>query len=135
VTQVTDRRPPGLGIIPAVTFVRQAAAALLLLGFLGTPAAACLVAVSHMTPDEEQCCREMAGDCGKVIMPVAHSCCPAVQRDNSMTLALKATKVAPVLVVVALPQLTAPAPERPLRAAVDTSPPESPPGADSILRI
>lgn len=115
--------------------LRQLVVGLVLLAFLGTPAAACMIAASHMTPSEEECCREMAGECGETIMPVAHSCCPAVKRDDSATAAAKAQKVAPVLVAVALPQFALDADRAPLPRPAEHSPPESPPGANSILRI
>ena len=134
-TWVTDAHSAGLDIISLVFRLRQFAAALVLTVLVGAPAAACVIAASQMTPDEEECCRQMAGDCGKIIMPVAHSCCPAFKRDNSMSVALKVTKAAPVLVTVALPAIPALPPRLSLPAIAGHSPPESPPGANSILRI
>jgi hypothetical protein len=45
------------------------------------PAMACLVPAFHLTPDEQACCKRMAGKCGGI--PVSHSCCkPTLERDG-----------------------------------------------------
>jgi hypothetical protein len=47
---------------------------------LGAPMMACLVPNAQLSADEEQCCKEMAGECQKTDsdMPASHSCCNTV---------------------------------------------------------
>jgi hypothetical protein len=44
---------------------------------LGGPIVACAAPAAQLTADEKQCCRDMAGECGRHAsgMPMSHSCC------------------------------------------------------------
>jgi hypothetical protein len=42
---------------------------------LATPIMACLIPAASMTAAERDCCKRMAGDCGKPGMPQSHPCC------------------------------------------------------------
>jgi hypothetical protein len=102
------------------------------------PAMACLVPMRAMTPAEHDCCLKMAQECGSATMPSSHSCCQGQRRDTAVspTPLYSATRpfdvaIVPqvsMLVVVNLP-VSFPVP------ALEAPPPESSPGASSILRI
>src|ERR1700677_754809 len=50
---------------------------LLVVLLLGGPIVACAAPAAQLTADEKQCCRDMAGECGRGAsdMPMSHSCC------------------------------------------------------------
>ena len=110
--------------------------ALALLWFAG-PAMACLATAVHLTPDEQACCKRMAGECGG--MPVSHSCCkPTLERDGHFLTA--GTFTHPPLQVLYLDRAvyseTATRESGSDRAAlINFSPPESPPTLQVNLRI
>jgi len=72
--QSLQRRPP-VAYTLAMRTARKLIAGLVTLLLLALPAAACVAASEVMSQSEQECCREMAGDCGKVPMEVSHSCC------------------------------------------------------------
>src|SRR5215469_15421278 len=42
---------------------------------MATPIMACLIPAASMTAAERECCKRMAGECGKAGMPQSHPCC------------------------------------------------------------
>lgn len=69
----------------------KSVAAVALLTFFLQPLAACFS--PEMTQTDEECCRQMAGDCGQVSMPTSHSCCKFVDRSGSARPEAKSTIV------------------------------------------
>jgi len=118
-----------------VKILRQIASSLLLVLLLGYPAMACLVLGAEMTQAERNCCKQMAQRCGSMKMPASHSCCDStVSIPHSM---LQASFVQ--VTVPAVSGAVASSVPRPHIATPEFSlfelhpPPESPPGALSIL--
>ena len=110
----------------------------LLLGVLfGYPVMACLVPDAEMTEAERACCKHMAQQCGSMNMPSSHSCCQKeVSRPNSMLGATFAQLVAPALSGAMIAELPQPMVVGTEFSSFELhSPPESPPGTSSILRI
>lgn len=120
-----------------VKIVRQLATALLMIFLLGYPAMACLVLGAEMTQAERNCCKQMADECGSMRMPASHSCChSAVSLPGSMLQASFVQLIVPAVsgaVVTGVPQARLATPE--FSVFELHPPPESPPGASSILRI
>lgn len=115
-------------------FVALAVVALL----FSAPVMACAMEAATFTVTEAECCHAMQGQCHKYVGPASHDCCRTMERAPDATAArsttpleLPAVAVAPpaALVAAASPVTSLP----PSFAA--HSPPGSPPGADSILRI
>src|SRR5215831_3191323 len=48
----------------------------LVLMLAALPVAACVVPSASMTSPERECCKKMAGECGRAGMAKSHSCCP-----------------------------------------------------------
>ncbi|HYL13677.1 MAG TPA: hypothetical protein VEV41_11620 [Terriglobales bacterium] len=104
-----------------------------------TPAIACVLPGTTLSPAERECCHHMAEQCGSTMMPASHSCCQAPARSNSvLNHAQAVTPVRPVLVAV----VTSPvAPVMPPMATMPSqfaflhAPPEPSPGSNSVLRI
>ena len=46
-----------------------------------SPLAACVLPDSVLTVEEQECCREMADQCGQMEMPSSHSCCTLTARQ------------------------------------------------------
>lgn len=119
---------------------RQLGIVLLLLVSYLTPAMACMVSDVHMNAEERACCRAMKNQCEQMGMQSSHGCCqkaPQSAQDNA--LATNATTYHPV--VVATVWLAVSDWFHPVLIAgdwsehPDYSPPQSPPGSISVLRI
>lgn len=112
---------------------------LLALSVFALPLMACLLPDASLTTEERECCRKMAGECGK--MPSSHSCCKTTVRDadpyliNSrlqISAPAQATQaVLPVGEITGLPDLIS----QFVISSDAHAPPESPPVKTSILRI
>src|SRR5216684_3974218 len=59
----------------------KAGISMLSLLLLATPIMACLIPAASMTAAERDCCKRMAGECGKARMPQSHPCCQATVPD------------------------------------------------------
>jgi hypothetical protein len=100
---------------------------------------ACLQPDATLTTEERECCRRMAGECGK--MPSSHSCCKTTVRETDPYLsnsrlpidAPAQTKLAilPVSEIIGLPGLVS----QFVTSSDAHAPPASPPVETSILRI
>jgi hypothetical protein len=112
---------------------------LLLVSYL-TPTMACVVSDVQMNAEERACCRAMNSQCEQIGMSPSHRCCQKALKsaqDNALD-----TKVATHLpVAVSLIWLST-AESLNLgpfatgsREQADHSPPQSPPGSISVLRI
>src|SRR5215467_8518613 len=55
--------------------VFKAAVSMLSLLLLATPIMACMIPAAFMTAAERECCKRMAGECGRAGMPQSHPCC------------------------------------------------------------
>lgn len=107
---------------------------------VGAPVLACLLPGEELSPAEKQCCREMAGQCGRVDMPSSHSCCKTVVRAHPVWLPrTSASPVQPLRVVSELPPENLVAANGDggfaLRRLSSHAPPESPSDALPVLRI
>jgi len=119
---------------------RQFGVMLLLLVSCLAPAMACIIPNAEMNTQERACCRMMKNQCGQMGMPASHGCCqktPPSVHDNAM--ATKTATFHPVVhpvIWLATSELV-----KPTSAVAgwvehsDYSPPESPPGTISVLRI
>ena len=124
---------------PEVRLVCKLAALLLALSVFASPLMACLQPDATLTTEERECCRKMAGECGK--MPASHSCCKTTVRDTDPYLsnsrvqisapAHAAQAVPPVSEIIGLPGLVS----QFVTSSDAHAPPESPPVKTSILRI
>lgn len=65
-----------------VGVIRKIVAALACVLLLGAPVLACLAPGEPLSPAEKECCKEMAGECGRADMPTSHSCCKPVVRPQ-----------------------------------------------------
>ena len=106
----------------------------------GAPVLACLLPGEELSPAEKQCCREMAGQCGRVDMPSSHYCCKTVVRAHPVWVSrASVSPVQPLRVVSELvPENLAAANEEggfALRCLSSHAPPESPSGPLPVLRI
>jgi len=122
----------------SVRLARKIVGILLLGVLLGYPAMACLsTAASEMREAERECCKHMAPDCGSINMPASHSCCQVqVWQQNSMLNVASSHLAPPAAIEITTTDQAG------LRTAASEfsffqlhPPPESPPGASSILRI
>src|ERR1700722_8871914 len=84
-----------------VTKVRAALLLSIVLMWVASPAIACVLPGATLTPAERECCRHMAGQCGRASMPAGHSCCQTKSHHSD-----------------ALPQASASVPTRHLTFAV-----------------
>src|SRR6185312_11313282 len=104
------------------------------------PAMACSIPGVRMTRAEMACCKHMTAECGNAAMPVSHGCChkdlpvlghfKGVPTSSAHLMSVGNTAgfgVAPTVHLIALHRSSAPQHE--------TSPPQSPPAAISVLRI
>lgn len=107
------------------------------ISFAVQPLASCFS--EEMTASEEQCCTEMAGDCGQVSMPTAHSCCRYVDRSDPARPEVKRSLESTTLVAVTSlgPEvlLALSAPVGVAGEAAPESPPGSPTPSLQVLRI
>ena len=117
--------------------VRQIVSFVMLLVLCGLPAMACLIPGAEMTATERECCKRMAEQCGSMEMPSSHSCCQEeISQPNSMLSASLAQLTAPALSGTVTGELPQPQAAQPSVSSFEFQlPPESPPGASSILRI
>jgi len=121
----------------------KAGVSMLSLLLLATPVMACLIPAASMTAAERECCKRMAGECGRVGMPHSHPCCQTTTAPDHfapMKTSSSVNSVQLALAVTYAPQQTFLAPtlhESDLAPwATDIhSPPISPPASISILRI
>ncbi len=118
--------------------VRKAGILLLALFMLGAPAMACLGPVMAVSMDK--CCRpQPLAHCGAMPLPTAKSCCktPATPAQNSLAVRTATDRLnLPVIAQVsqsAAYDIASQAAR--FLGAVVGSPPESPPGSISVLRI
>ena len=100
------------------------------------PVMACMMEAATLSVSEAECCRQMQGDCHASIGPASHKCCRtfAGAADTfapAKAAALQFAVVATLSIPDALPVNTAAA----LPVAISPSPPGSPPGSSTILRI
>jgi hypothetical protein len=121
-----------------VKFVGKFAVLTLTVSLFAAPLMACLVSANTMSAEERECCRQMAGDCGK--MPASHSCCKTVVKDSDPYLSTSPVQISlhSHFAVFVLPAID-------LSSVQDASfdpvysdahaPPESLPAKTSILRI
>ena len=112
---------------------------LLLVSYL-TPAMACMVSDVQMNAEERACCRIMHGQCEQMGMPASHGCCQKAPHSAlDKALVTKTTNNHPVVVAVVWLmthewlQPSVISAERINRAG--NSPPQFPPGSNSVLRI
>ena len=110
---------------------------------LATPIMACAMEANAMTAAERECCKRMAGECGKGKMSQSHSCCqtvaipdhlPAIKSSSgvhSKSLALVLVHALPAIATMAMIPESGSSP----READIHSPPVSPPITISVLRI
>jgi len=122
-----------------VRLVCKLAALVLVLSVFASPLMACLLPDATLTAEERECCRKMAGECGK--MPSSHSCCKTTVRDADPYLSNSRLQIsAPAQATVAvlpLDQITG-LPDLISQFVISSdahAPPESPPVKTSILRI
>jgi hypothetical protein len=118
---------------------RQLGIVILLLVSYLTPAMACMVSDVQMNAEERACCRVMKNQCEQMGMSAAHGCCqkaPRSAHDNALD--TKATTYHPVVATIWLTAsewlYTTPVTTGWIER-VDYSPPQSPPGSISVLRI
>ena len=125
---------------PVKLFSKFVAAALLLM-MLGVPAMACALPDAQLSEAEKTCCREMAGQCGKMDMPNGHSCCQTtVKPQQSAMLKPAATVTFDGLVFAYLPTplVAAPQPAVTIRSTIRAwrhPPPPAKSPSIEILRI
>lgn len=53
----------------------------LTLSLWSSPLVACLLPDSTLTVEEQECCKQMADQCGQMQMPSSHSCCTRTVRQ------------------------------------------------------
>ena len=120
--------------------LRQLGIVILLLASYLMPAMACMVSDAQMNAEERACCRAMKYQCEQMGMQGSHSCCqkvPQAAHDNALD--TKAVSYHPI--VVTLAWVTAAECFHPTLMSsawsmqLDYSPPQSPPGSISVLRI
>ena len=119
--------------------VCKLAALVLALSVFASPLVACLQPDATLTNEERECCRKMAGECGK--MPTSHSCCKTTVRDTDpylsnsrvqiSALAQATVPVLPASEIIGLPDLIS----QFVISSDAHAPPESPPLTTSVLRI
>jgi hypothetical protein len=124
---------------PQVRSVCKLAVLVLTLSIFASPLMACLQPDATLTTEERECCRKMAGDCGK--MPASHSCCKTTVRDTDPYLSNSRVQISvpaqatlailPVSEIIGLPDLIS----QFVISSDAHAPPESPPLETSILRI
>jgi hypothetical protein len=126
--------------LEGVRILRQIVVLILLLASCLAPAMACMIPSAQMTTEERACCRMMHNRCEQMGMPASHGCCQkAPQSTLDKALITNATNYHPVAVAVVslaiYEQLSAPLVTAEWINRPDYSPPQFPPGSNSILRI
>lgn len=103
------------------------------------PTMACALPNAQMTAQEHACCKKMKGNCGSMRMPASHSCCQqSIQADNFDAVQPESFSVPAVAAIAVLPSRTSfdfHALTYECVAPLQHSPPISPPGTVSVLRI
>ena len=120
--------------------LRQIGAVLLLVVSSLTPAMACMLPGAQMTAQERACCRMMHEQCEQMGMPASHGCCQKAPQDSlDNAIVTKATAYQPLAVAVLWISAS-----EPLRTSLvtvewmnrpDGSPPQYPPGSNTVLLI
>ena len=105
-----------------------------------SPAVACVLPGSALTPAEQECCHHAVSQCGNLMMPASHVCCQAPARTNAVLNQAQATTPVRHVAVATLPSVISPAAlvgEMPSWQFLflHAPPPEPFPGGTSILRI
>lgn len=119
---------------------RQFSIVILLLASYLTPAMACMVSDVQMNAEERACCQSMQNHCERMGMPASHGCCQK-SPHSALDKALITKATNSQLVAVAPVWLTACEWLQPSLVAAeqinwsDDSPPQFPPGSNSVLRI
>jgi len=112
---------------------------LLLLAALFAPTMACAFPGVSMTPEEHSCCRQMKGDCASMQMPASHSCChKGVQAGHVEAVQPVSAAFHPPVTFVVFHPAALSAGLAVVYESIDSpqpSPPTSPPGGISVLRI
>lgn len=120
--------------------LRQFGIVILLLASYLTPAMACMLPGAQMTAQGRACCRMMHGQCEQMGMPASHGCCQKTPH-SALDKALLTTAANHHQVAVAVAWLAAYEWFQPSLLTAewlnraDYSPPQFPPGSNSVLRI
>lgn len=139
-TRICTRRRANRSLISAVRSFRQLGIVIVLLVSYLTPAMACMVSDVQMNAEERACCRMMQNHCEQMGMQSSHGCCqkaPQSSQDNALV--TKGTTYHPVVVAAIWP--ASPDWFQPVLSTTERiehlgySPPQSPPGSISVLRI
>jgi hypothetical protein len=104
---------------------------------LSAPVLACALPGQEMTEEEQTCCLHMADECGSSQMGESHSCCNKLPQAGASVLQVT-SKYAPVTLDYAVqvaPDLQPDAIAIVAATPYSITPPESPPGQPSVLRI
>ena len=115
---------------------------LLVLLLFGLPLLNCVTPAQAMTAAEKECCKKMAGECGRAGMAQSHSCCPPSGSVDTRPLVVKAASPAlshfTLAVVHVIPAAefasAASAVLTPWAGQVHSPPGETPPNT-TVLRI
>lgn len=122
--------------LSTMALLRKGGALALAVVLLAGPALACVAPVAAMAADH--CCqpRPMA-NCGTMQLPSAKSCCaaPATQEPNSLVVRSTTASHLAIIAHVAQPVAHDIGSQAARLPGSGESPPESPPGSISILRI
>lgn len=119
-------------------YLRKSACLGVALLLLSLPLAACALPGEEMTEAEQDCCLQMADNCGGVQMSDDHTCCTKISQaeGNVLKATNKYTPAAPEArsqtAIFAATTPVAPACPRPQNLSEAASPP---PGSVTILRI
>lgn len=124
--------------------VRKAGVVTLALMLSAAPTMACLLPWATLTSAEHECCKQMAGQCGKAGMPSSHSCCQRLAGPDGTFVEAQSPQMGNELAGVAVHLV--PATIRPLAVLSNHfakfdwfdglhGPPESPPASATVLRI
>ena len=116
--------------------VSQFAAVVLVVAVVAMPLMACMVPDREMKAEERDCCKKMARDCESPAMATPHSCCqhPIARHVVSVSRVRGADLLlSPVALVKAYLPLSLEATRR--LTFTSESPPESPAGTSTVLRI
>src|SRR5437899_10408336 len=119
--------------------LRLILAAAVMVSLFCTAETLCLLPGVQLSLSEAECCRHMAGDCGRGAMPSSHSCCKPVVR-NETAVGVKVTSLpSPQLAAAGFPIeidiIDGSSPLEVHPGFIDHPPPGNPPTAATILRI
>ncbi len=107
---------------------------------LSAPMMVCLAQGERPSPAEQQCCQEMAGQCGHTDVPSSHSCCKTVVRSHDVLPARTSSSSHQDLAIAfTLPSEAINAASQPAALTLQLpglhGPPESPSDRLPVLRI